>query len=239
LRIFLILGIFWTAALFAYTLPASPNRVGPDGKRTGQWTEYLDLNWKPVKNQADASYYRVVTYQNGKLVGITRTYNKLGQIRFEGILASVDPTVFGDGKSSFYDDFGHKTSEGEFHRGAKNGAWQEWFEDGEYARGNYQDGIATGMWSFYDKAGVRIAFGELINGEREGLWKEVDPDGARREGNYRLGQYHGAWVFYYPNGQKESEGEYKNGKLEGKWTFWDDKGKLQGEIQFHDGEQVQ
>jgi antitoxin component YwqK of YwqJK toxin-antitoxin module len=85
------------------------------------------MNWHAVKDQQNASYYRIINYIDGKPSGLVHTYTMLGKLRFEGYLRQEDPAVFGDGKATFYDDFGVKTSEGTYSGGMKNGLWAEWY----------------------------------------------------------------------------------------------------------------
>jgi len=80
--------------------------------------------------------------------------------------------------------------QGTFKNGVKEGAWVEYFENGQLRfKQNYKNGMLEGAFISYYKNGQLFAKGNHKNSKREG-----------------------AWVYYHENGQLEHKGNLKNGK---------------------------
>jgi len=134
------------------------------------------------------------TFKNGKLHGLTTTWDSHGQKKSE---VSFQNGVQSGPYRTWYDN-GQQEKEGAYKDGKEDGKWVFWYDNGQKQREcNYQDGVLDGRWvSWYEK------------GKQE------------KEGAYKDGKEDGKWVYYYDNGQRQSEGEYKEGKRQAGWNFW-------------------
>jgi len=100
LTYFLILGIFPSVAQDGtnnikndtfqnpHELPINPNAIDDQGRKTGKWTILFDENWNEIEDIGEATYYRLITYQEGKPKGKMGDYYRSGQIQMEGIVIS-------------------------------------------------------------------------------------------------------------------------------------------------------
>ncbi len=69
---------------------AAKNRF-KKGKKEGKWIEYFDENWQRIKNEGQASYYRLIEYVDGKPNGLVRDFFQSGKLQWIGELADVSP----------------------------------------------------------------------------------------------------------------------------------------------------
>ena len=74
----------------AQSIPSHPNKEDSLG-RQGTWTVLFDKNWQIIDNPESVEYYRIITYQDDKPVGIVRDYYRSGQIQMEGAMTHDRP----------------------------------------------------------------------------------------------------------------------------------------------------
>ncbi|WP_299461159.1 hypothetical protein [uncultured Microscilla sp.] len=68
------------AAMSQNTLQSvkAPNKTDANGLPQGQWLFLYDKNWKLVQDKTQAEFYRVMTFQNEKVMGKVVDYYKSG-----------------------------------------------------------------------------------------------------------------------------------------------------------------
>ena len=102
--------------LLAQNLQKSPNLI-KDGKREGDWTVWMDKNWIPTANKDSAVYYRQITYQAGKPIGMVRDHYQNGNVQWEGQLISDQPADVIDGTAIWYYENGQMSEVQEYKNG--------------------------------------------------------------------------------------------------------------------------
>lgn len=241
-------------------IPSNPNKFNTKGQRTGTWTTLNDKNWKETTNQDSAFYYRIITYDQGKPVGVVKDYYLNGNLQWQGKLVSENPDIIADGMITYFNESGAKTSEGLMQGNKKNGPWQEWYADGTFGKGNYKNNQLDGHWTFYYKNGNKSHEGRYSEGKvdgawtyfyengkksgkgmvldkkKEGPWQEWYTNGTLAKGEYKNGLKQGKWVFYFPNEKKDREGNYVDGKEQGVWTLYHKNGKVQAKGNYKNGD---
>ncbi|MDW8295999.1 MAG: hypothetical protein RMJ97_03865, partial [Raineya sp.] len=112
--IFLMLSIGLLQVNAQSKIPTAPNATDAQGRKQGKWVITLDKNWKPTTT--DIAYYRVIEYQNGKVVGKVRDfYAHNHKLQFEGEM--LDDTPQNEklkGRCVWYYDTGIKAQEMRF-----------------------------------------------------------------------------------------------------------------------------
>lgn len=78
-----MLSFFMPHLLQAQSIPSNPNQM-ENGKRQGKWTILLNEKKSKVDSLQYATYYRLITYHDGKPVGITRDYYLNGKLQMQG-----------------------------------------------------------------------------------------------------------------------------------------------------------
>lgn len=118
----------------------------------------------------------------------------------------------------------------------KHGSYTSYYESGAVkSKGNFQNGVSSGIWSFYNERGVLKMQGEIIDGKNEGLWKYYTDNGKlSSEGTYKGGQKEGTWTAYNENGTVKSKGEFVANVKTGLWTSYDNEGKSKSEGYYTD-----
>ena len=124
----------------------------------------------------------------------------------------------------------HK-GKGKIANGEKEGDWVFLEEDGQFSRGEFENGLKEGVWL---EDGYRVwSKGSYKNGKREGEWITRRDRGqsmpGRQErlfsiyqkGSYKDGKKDGEWVDYGTYGNLSNIESYKNGTKEGKWIQYD------------------
>jgi len=102
--LFLVL-LCCNSRLHAQALPQSPNLV-KDGKHEGEWTIWMDKNWKPTTISDSVCYYRHINYSAGKPVGIVNDYYRNGNKQWEGYLDSDQPEDKINGQAKWFREDG-------------------------------------------------------------------------------------------------------------------------------------
>ncbi|MEZ5084485.1 MAG: hypothetical protein R2750_13730 [Bacteroidales bacterium] len=82
-------------------------------------------------------------------------------------------------KETRYWENGHKSMEGTYKNGNRDGKWTAWYIDGTiWSSGEYTDGIENGLKVVYHNTGQKYYEGEIKDDKRIGTWKFWDKDGA-------------------------------------------------------------
>ena len=164
-------------------------------------------------------------YKNGIKNGVSRTFNKSGEIILgstfnEGKLISkgiIDKSGLEQGDWKLYYNDESIKSEGEYENGLRIGKWifynsKGWIEQ----TGSYIQGNLDGKWKLMDESGFIIRSEEYNKGLEDGEFKEF---GLNKDlilnGLYKDGRRMGFWM-YHVNDHIE-EGNYLNGEFDGKW----------------------
>ncbi|SFF44493.1 toxin-antitoxin system YwqK family antitoxin [Thermoflexibacter ruber] len=118
--VFLMLYSFQIPDLLAQSIPSSPNQM-ENGKRQGKWTLLLDEKKSRVDSLQYATYYRLITYQDGKPVGITQDYYLSGKLQMQGKLISEGLSTKYEGIVTYYRPNGKKDYEEKYENGKSVG----------------------------------------------------------------------------------------------------------------------
>jgi len=136
--------------------PESPNKTNADSKREGQWTVLFGKDWQLTNDSVQVSYYRIVSYKNGKPEGRVNDYYRSGKKQWEGFLLSENPDVL-DGSSIFYNENGNKEEEGTYASGNPVGKWTSFYDNGrKKEEGNYANGKKDGVWTYWSRDGFEV-----------------------------------------------------------------------------------
>ncbi len=93
-------------------------------------------------------------------------------------------------------------------------------------KGQYKNGLKTGLWEFWYDNGKQKLIGTYKNGVKTGNWKYWYRNGNLRiDSNYKDGRLVDTNTWYYENGQKKKVAIYKNGVFQTK-IEWDEKGNI-------------
>lgn len=131
----------------AQNIPKNPNKTEA-GLRQGKWTLIFDNDWKEISTSANATYYRVIEYQQGKPTGTTRDYFADGRLQWEGQLLSENPDV-NTGICTWYNDDGTKQRESNYVNGKREGKEVLYYQGKKYAEGTYTHEQKNLDWIYY------------------------------------------------------------------------------------------
>lgn len=88
-------------------------------------------------------------------------------------------------------------------------------------RGNYRDGLRSGLWTSFHPDGSRRMRGTYVAGERDGPWEWWYPGNRpQKEGHYQAGKAVGLWTEWYRGGGVRLTGEWQDGLAHGMWREW-------------------
>ena len=166
----------------------------------GKWGNQL-YKGQPFTGFAidEETEYRCETeYKNGKLDGLSTSYDKYRTVRSEENYK--DGKL--DGLSTLYDKYGKVRSEENYKDGKLDGLSIKRYENGKLEQKiYYKDGKEDGSYiSWYE------------NGKKE------------LEEHYKNGELDGVCTQFYENGIKMFEAHYKNGKKDGLQRCWNEFG---------------
>lgn len=105
INLLILVLLFCNTQLQAQNLPQSPNQI-KDGKREGEWTIWMDKNWKPTSIRDSVFYYRDIKYTGGKPTGIVKDHYRNGNKQWEGYLDSDQPEDIINGRATWYREDG-------------------------------------------------------------------------------------------------------------------------------------
>ena len=79
----LVIGICLFISVSGQTLPEQVNEVDENGSKQGEWVIYFDENWEETSDTSSVAFYRVLTYQNGKVKGTMVDFYRSGKPQME------------------------------------------------------------------------------------------------------------------------------------------------------------
>lgn len=221
----------------------SPNAFNEKGQKEGQWTLFFDEDWKRVESPAEAAYFRIIHYKDGRPAGIVRDYYLSGVLQWEGLIV-IEEGDISHGHVVYYHPNGRKSSEGEKVYDIPEGEWTSWYPDGRLlSKGSYSNGQrygtwihsfesntfaigsylldrAEGEWIYYQLDSTISEKGMYRNGLREGVWYIRGKEDGWIEAMYATGKMNGLCTIYHASGAKAAEGPMIEEKKHGTWTYW-------------------
>jgi tetratricopeptide (TPR) repeat protein len=97
---------------FSQSIPLRPNQIDENGLNLGDWVYLYDEDWDLTEDGTTAEYYQLVTYKNGKPLGMVVEYFRNGQILVEfDSIVSEDPLLY-EGMQKVYSEEGNLVSIG-------------------------------------------------------------------------------------------------------------------------------
>lgn len=161
----------------------------------------------------DRTHLRLeVSYNDGVLNGIYRSYNADGQ----------------------------RQREGYYENGLRVGIWRHWTILNTYQETEYREGVEHGLsrcWVSADQKQL-LNEGGYENGEQTGVWRYWFIDGQlESEGRYEKNKVSGNWVFWHRQGNKHLEKHYFEGVIHGPVVSWYENGELEYGGMFKQGRQ--
>ena len=105
----ILLACFLSIALFAYSQHDAIKKLNETVKKNGTSIEYLNANWKVVKDSTQAVYYRYVYYGNGTNTNPVGDYSRVNAKleHKESKDAKKTKLTMLDGEYKWYDKDGH------------------------------------------------------------------------------------------------------------------------------------
>jgi len=92
MKAFSLLLVLASIVTYAQQIPKNPNSKDAQGRRQGTWTIWLNKDFAATTKKDSTSYYRIITYKDGKPDGMVRDYFfKSGKVNWEGYLLTDDP----------------------------------------------------------------------------------------------------------------------------------------------------
>ncbi|MEQ8361602.1 MAG: CHAT domain-containing protein [Cyclobacteriaceae bacterium] len=146
-KFLLFLLLLAPVALCAQKIPQYPNQI-IDSKKHGIWTVLVDKDWKPVTTAGQATYYRIIEYQQGKPKGTVRDYFADGRLQWQGQLLSENPDV-NDGPCIWYNTDGSKKEEFTYKNGIKEGPAVYYWQEKKYSEGTFSNDKPNADWVYY------------------------------------------------------------------------------------------
>lgn len=115
--------------------------------------------------------------------------------------------------------------------GKPDGKTTEYYENGQVKQiYNFKDGKPSGEYKSYAQNGQVIEEGEYT-------FEEIPNDDKTAKARFREAKI-GKWTVYFENGQKRAESNFVNGKPDGKVIVFTDKGTIDREKEYKNGEKV-
>ncbi len=109
-------------------------------------------------------------------------------------------------------------------------------DSGVQVKGQYSEGLPTGIWEYYYENGNLKMKGALQDNTNFGKWEFYYENGKKsREGELYDGKREDQWIFYYENGLVKSQGVYKNSRSDGIWNYYYEDGELKGQAYYEIG----
>jgi hypothetical protein len=109
------IGIFITTCwllpvLLVAQVPVNPNKTDAQGRRQGPWTILYD-GTKPTTDTAAMVFYRLITYQDDKPVGVVKNIGRNGKLKSTASMVEDRPKPIWTGLITFYNIDGIKEAE--------------------------------------------------------------------------------------------------------------------------------
>lgn len=135
-----------------------------NGKKTGEWKYYNTLmvvNGKLTRVNGQLIF--VKEFENGKLNGVEKSYNKDGQIT--STTEYVNGLKHGEHKSIYTN--GDIETVGQYKNGFAHGIWKENYYNGKLKEtGEYSEGFKNGVWKEYNEVQKRYIITKYRAGSR-------------------------------------------------------------------------
>ena len=167
-----------------------------------------------------------------------------------------------EGEWVFFYESGEEEQRGFYKKGEYDGVWVWVFKNGGEKRfEHYIKGVEHGEFLEFDSIGNILLNGNYINGLREGEWLYHVND-HKEEGLYISGQKDGEWIHTFTDGTVIfkgsfsydspvgthkvwsskgiliSSGKFKNGLKNGKWILNKEKGEVDHEYKYRNGDLI-
>lgn len=146
-----------------------------------------------------------------------------------------------EGRWTYIDSTGRKSSGGEYSAGKKEGLWVYWSEGGRRKTlREYRDGAARVMGRVGpSESSNRYVQYVLEDGRAHGPYVSWHDNGVVAcTGTHVEGAKDGEWTHYYESGQLRAHGVYINGVPTGVYTEWYRDGRKKGESTWEGGQAV-
>lgn len=121
-------------------IPTAPNVTDDNDKRQGEWVIYYDANWDEIEDTSLAEFYRKLTYENDKPIGLVTDFYLNGLKQWEGELSSDRPNLV-NGKVKYYYENGNIMKEGLMKKNNAVGEWGNYTFKGKFSHfSQYKNG---------------------------------------------------------------------------------------------------
>lgn len=188
-----------------------------DGERSGTWT-----TWHGAGPKAEEG-----AWDRGLPVGVWRTWDVYERPESE----VTWQTGYQHGPATFWNDHpitgARLRDDGLVVRGKTEGTWtQTWVDGGEPAgERSYVDGLREGAFVEWYPNGNLLLEGYYVADARFYGWRAGYESGQLYiDASMYADQLHGPYVEYWENGQKKAEGRYYQGQKWGAWRYWAEDG---------------
>ena len=140
LSISLIFVFLSIASLVFSQLPLAPNVTDEKGKRQDDWVIYYDADWHEIEDTSYAEFYRKISYENDKPIGLVTDYYTKGIKQWEGELSADRPDL-ANGKVKYYYENGNIMKEGLMKKNNAVGEWGNYTFKGKFSHfSQYKNG---------------------------------------------------------------------------------------------------
>lgn len=217
--LFIVTSILPDKAAQAQTM----NQVDAKGMKQGDWR----------KTDANGRLIYEGTFKDNKPTSTFTYYDSTSKVKAISEFSDHGTKA----RTTTFNRFGKKSSEGTYLNEKREGLWQ-FFNDDEIliAEEFYENGIAAGTWKNYYMNGALLEEINYKNGKKEGPWKQYFEDGPLKlTATYENDKLQGLATFFHPNGRVKISGPYKNNFKDGVWMYMNDKGVAEKKEIWADG----
>jgi|GEM_PF-3556282 len=203
-----------------------------------QSDKHVDGPWRSQHpNGADSL---TGSYANGRKEGIWTATHTNGKMKSKTLFKFGMPSgdfveFYANGNKSREGAFGESTAD--VKRGREEGAWKEWWENGQLMRTvSYDNGQMKGPCTEWYANGQKrfetiFVVGAFLNSPKDemmdGMTREWHENGQlMSEGAYMKGLRDGLWKEWYPSGALHTEAIYDKAKLSGAVTEYYENAKI-------------
>lgn len=219
----LILLLFTVCNLsFAQETEEKINQFDENGNRHGLWKGVYEKSKRPRYEG---------TFIHGKETGVFKYFD---DTKAGTVIATRDFSQ-GDGGAyvTFYDQKGHKVSEGYVNKDKQNhGEWKYYHQSSPQlmAVEHYNNGKLHGKSLVFYKDGKIASETYYVDGVKEGIYKKYAENGVvLEEIPYKNNQFYGLVTYRYTDGSIYTQGMYEKGLKKGIWRYYEN-GKLVKEV---------
>jgi len=160
--------------LFVSSFALAQNATNPDGRKTGPWV--IKGADSPKPGYAPSAKVEEGSYENGRKVGIWKTYYPSGQIKSEITHVSGRPK----GPYKTYYENGQIEEQGNWALNKQTGNFKRYYENGQVSQ-NFtfnESGKRDGKQVYYHENGQVMIEGSWAGGKEDGEIKEYFADGS-------------------------------------------------------------